>query len=328
MADDQITIGVLGPGDEAAFEAFLMPHLASSMFLLGNVRRAGIVDTGERFSGTYVGAFGGGEMVGAVGHFWNGALMCQVPEPYTDAYLDPLWREAVRVSGRPIKGVFGPDEQAVRIQSALEMPAEIVQINHREKLYDLALADLVVPGPLASAKVGARLATQDDLETLVLWRVGYETETMGEEDTAEYRADVRQRIARLIGDGTVWVLVRDGVAVATTGFNAVLGEVVQVGGVYTPPEHRCRGYARAAVAGSLLAMREGLGPVAEGHGGIPAPATDGASRAILFTADSNIPAQKAYESLGFRQVGYFRLCLLWEGARIVSPQSRSQGPGS
>jgi len=303
MSDYRISVRVLGAGDEAAFEAFLMPRLASSMFLLGNVRQAGIVDTGERYSGTYVGAFEDGEMVGVVAHFWNGALMCQVLAPHTDALLGPLWRAAVAASGRPIKGVLGPDEQAVRIQAELMMPDEIVQLNHREKLYDLALPDLVVPEPLAKGAVSARLAAQDDVATLVAWRVGYETETMGTTDTTEYRADVQRRIGRLIDDGTVWLLVRDGVPVATTGFNAVLDEAVQVGGVYTPPENRSRGYARAAVAGSLLAMRD-----------------RGASQGILFTADSNIPAQKAYEALGFRHVGYFRLCRLWEGARIRSDE--------
>ena len=292
-------VRVLVPGDEAVLEAFLMPHLASSMFLLGNVRAAGLTDTGERVSGTYVAAFEGGEMVGVVAHFWNGTLMPQVPAPWTGQYLDDLWRGAVRASGRQAKGVIGPDDQACAIKAELGFPPEIVQMDQREKLYVLELAELMVPEALSSGQVTARHPTPADLEALVRWRIGYETETLDAEDTPDYRANARASQRRIIADRTAWVLEADGVPVATTGFNAVLTEVVQVGGVYTPPENRSRGYARCAVAASLLDARE-----------------SGATRAILFTGEQNIAAQRAYAALGFRQVDYFRLCLLREGAVV------------
>lgn len=59
-----------------------------------------------------------------------------------------------------------------------------------------------------------------------------------------------------------------------------------VGGVWTPPALRGRGYARAVVAASLLIARE-----------------QGVTRAIVFTGEDNIPAQRAYVTLGFRRVG-------------------------
>lgn len=67
--------------------------------------------------------------------------------------------------------------------------------------------------------------------------------------------------------------------------------MVQVGGVYTPPALRSRGYARCAVAGSLLAAR-----------------AEGAERAILFT--NNPAAVRAYEALGFARIGEYALVLL------------------
>lgn len=292
-------VRVLTPGDEAALETFLMPHLASSMFLLGNVRAAGLTDIGERFSGTYAAAFEGGEVVGVVAHFWNGTLMPQVPAPWTGDYLDLLWRAAVRASGREVKGVIGPDDQACAIKATLGFPPEIVQMDHREKLYVLDLAELIVPEALSSGQVTARHPTPSHLETLVRWGIGYGLESIAAEDTPEYRANVRASQRRIISDGTSWVLEADGVPVAMTGFNAILTEAVQVGGVYTPPESRSRGYARCAVAASLLDAR-----------------VRGTTRAILFTGERNIAAQKAYTALGFRQVGYFRLCLLHEAASL------------
>ena len=61
----------------------------------------------------------------------------------------------------------------------------------------------------------------------------------------------------------------------------------------TPPELRRRGYARAVVAASLLDAR-----------------AEGAERSILFTPVENIPAQRAYEALGYRHIGDYRLFLL------------------
>jgi predicted GNAT family acetyltransferase len=58
-------------------------------------------------------------------------------------------------------------------------------------------------------------------------------------------------------------------------------------------------YGRAAVAASLLDAR--------------AP---GATKAILFTGEDNIAAQKAYVALGFRQVGSYRLLLLKSPIRV------------
>ena len=59
---------VLRPGDEAGLERFLARHADVSMFLRSNLRRAGLVDRGAPYQGTYAAAFEGGEMVGAAAH--------------------------------------------------------------------------------------------------------------------------------------------------------------------------------------------------------------------------------------------------------------------
>jgi GNAT superfamily N-acetyltransferase len=64
--------------------------------------------------------------------------------------------------------------------------------------------------------------------------------------------------------------------------------IVQLGGIYTPPPLRGRGFAKAAVAASLIIARE-----------------RGAARAVLFT--DNPSAVRTYEALGFRRVGDYSL---------------------
>ncbi|TMB36861.1 MAG: GNAT family N-acetyltransferase [Deltaproteobacteria bacterium] len=102
------------------------------------------------------------------------------------------------------------------------------------------------------------------------------------------RARVAQEL--LFADGALFVLEREGTVVSMAGFNARTAETAQVGGVYTPPELRGRGHARCAVAGALLAAR-----------------ASGASRGILFTAESNGPAQRSYQAIGFRPIGDYGL---------------------
>jgi predicted GNAT family acetyltransferase len=68
----------------------------------------------------------------------------------------------------------------------------------------------------------------------------------------------------------------------------MLPDCVQVGGVYTPPELRGRGYARAVVAASLLAARDA-----------------GVERSILFTGQDNDFARRAYLALGYEVVGEY-----------------------
>src|SRR5262249_29776640 len=104
----------------------------------------------------------------------------------------------------------------------------------------------------------------------------------------------RSEIEILLGLGGLYVLRDAGRLVGCTAFNARLPDSVQVGGVWTPPELRGRGYARAVVAGSLLDARAA-----------------GVERSILFTGLENVPARRVYEALGYRVVGDYGLVLFF-----------------
>ena len=69
------TIRQLHPGDEAAIEAFCLPRLATSMFLIGNTRESGLTYNGKPHTGHYVAAFESVRMVALAAHyvaFWRG----------------------------------------------------------------------------------------------------------------------------------------------------------------------------------------------------------------------------------------------------------------
>src|SRR2546425_12835478 len=88
----------------------------------------------------------------------------------------------------------------------------------------------------------------------------------------------------------------------------MLPEIVQIGGVWTPPELRGRGYGRAVVAGSLLAARE-----------------RNVRRAVLFADPRNTAAQRAYLVLGFELVGDYGLVLL--ARSFTQPRSEERRVG-
>ena len=287
MIDEPI-IRILQPGDEAALEAFLLPCVESSMFLVGNLRASGLIDNGQAYAGTYAAAFKDERIIGVVAHYWNQNLVFQAP-----VHLDSLWRFAVEASRRPIGGLIGPDDQIAMVKKALEIDDSMVQMDETENLYTLSLKDLIVPQDLSSGKVVGRQMEPRDLKLLTRWTVAYSIEALGAKESPQLWEENRSSVERSLKEGRTWVLESRGEPVACSSFNTAIKEAVQVGGVWTPPELRRRGYGRSVVAASLLDAR-----------------LKGVEKAILFTGQSHMAAQKAYVALGFRHVGDYCLFLL------------------
>src|SRR5882672_7615434 len=104
----------LGAGDEPELEQFLARHADSSMFLRSNLRRAGIVDRGERFEGTYVAVRDSDGLVAVAAHWWNGVLSVQGD---VDA-VGAVARAAVAQSNRVIAGFAAPWAHLVAARAA------------------------------------------------------------------------------------------------------------------------------------------------------------------------------------------------------------------
>jgi RimJ/RimL family protein N-acetyltransferase len=279
---------VLQPGDQPLLEAFLLPRLAESMILLGNSRAVGLEDRGEFLHGTYVAAFDDGAISAVVAHAWNGNLVLQTPHS-----AELLCRAVLRATGRPLAGMLGPNAQVAAALAGLRIAPAELQLDSIELLYALDLAVLRVPAALRDGSVRVRRGEPGDVAQLARLRAEYNIEALHEPDVPELIERSRESEARAVHQRRVWLALHDGAIVATTGFNATIAEAVQIGGVFTPVPLRSRGYARAAVAQSLLDAR-----------------ADGARTAVLFTGDDNPAAQRAYEALGFERVGDYRISML------------------
>jgi GNAT superfamily N-acetyltransferase len=269
------------PEDWPEIEAFLKPRAEYAMFPLNNVRFYGF-DGDEPLSPRFwIGRSENGELTDVLSMTKKGMVMPYLPSGDFAAAAKVL-------SGRIAEGIIGPCDHARGLQAALSLENEPVILADDDPHFVLDLDDLEIPeGPGKLVPL-----SEADPETLIGWRIAYSIEAI--EMTPE-RAEEEGRKAyhSYIERGSHRVLIVEGVPVATTGINARLPEIVQVGGVYTPPALRGRGFARRAVALHMAEAR-----------------AEGATRATLF-AGSDMAA-RAYEAIGFRRIGDWSIILFKE----------------
>lgn len=267
----------LGMLDISLIQACLTQSISSSLFLLNNLERGGIEDHGERFQGLWYGAFDHDDVVvGIAAHFWNHNVLVQCPDPST---LRPLLDALLTASSRTLKGLIGPWTQLQTASDHLNIKLDTCSYARREPLFELALDALCDPFSHNDATC-VRLATLDDLDELTDWMMDYNRELTTHPDPVLIRQGTRLGIEAR----DTWVLYdsTSGELLSTTSNNARINDIFQVGGVWTPVAQRGRGLARRVVAGQIKAMQQ-----------------RGFTRVMLFTGDDNIPAQRAYTSLGF-----------------------------
>jgi GNAT superfamily N-acetyltransferase len=213
-------------------------------------------------------------------------VLLQAPE-----HAAELARAAVDWSGRSVTGLSGPLEQVRQARSELDLDSADVALDGAEWLYALDLSQLVVPEPLCNGTVMCRPPRPEERDALCAWRLAYDIELLGATDSPGTRQRSAEFLDAQIAEGNAWVAVVENTPVSLAAFNATLPDIVQLGGIYTPPELRGRGFAKSVVAAALLVARD-----------------RGASRAVLFT--NNPSAARTYEAIGFRRIGDYSLVLL------------------
>jgi GNAT superfamily N-acetyltransferase len=204
--------------------------------------------------------------------------------------LAPLRRT---LAGLSVEGALGSAGTVRPLLTALGLSTAPARKDEDEPAFALDLADLRLPQVNGADLIPAAEAHRP---LLLSWRSAYHRETLGTPE-AEAEALARADIGRMIDRGNHRLLVIGDEPVALTGFNAALPDIVQVGGVYTPPDLRGRGHARLAVALHLAEARAA-----------------GVARAVLFAASP--AAARAYHSIGFQPNGSFALVLFAAPATI------------
>ena len=276
------------PGDEGAIDAFLKPHSASSMFLRSNLAQFGLglgPDRSDDPRATTFWLAKNGAMRAVFGLSNAGFVMGQAPDNDPDDWI--AFRDALK--GATVAGITGATPQIKTAMEVLGLQNAPYSVMRDEPHYRLDLHNL--EDPASNARL--RPAKPDDLDLLVDWIIDYDTSVLGSPLNDVTRARASANAQAHMNSDSHRILEVDGMPVAKTAFNASLPDMVQIGGVYTPPEHRSKGYARTAVALHLLEARE-----------------RGVKTAILFA--SGKPACRAYEAIGFQRIGTYTLGILAE----------------
>ncbi len=266
--------------DRPAIEAFCANHPEKLMFPWSNLIRYGMGGEHLRSMTFWV---NDGPVTDLFGISREGMVMAYCPN--MARAVKPL------TAGRSVLGLLGVTESIAPIRAALGLgPAGL---DCSEPHFDLALSDLLIP---PHDGLTLRSLQSTPRETLVEWRAAFSVDALAMPG-ADAAAKAQTDIDRYIADDSHRVLYDGDTPVALTGFNATAPGIVQVGGVYTPPALRNRGFGRLAVALHLDEARKA-----------------GTTHATLFAA--NAAAARAYRGIGFEEIGRFSI-VIYEEAQDV-----------
>lgn len=269
----------------AEARAFLEAHEESAQFLLNGLALHGPRITEHPNSGNFKLIRGGGGVEGVFCLARRGNLLVQANGDHSELILRACEAEAVPIRGfighwdsvEPVRRAFQrvhpefrPTFDSKEILYALPLRPDSAQVRHDPRARFLVAADF--PQWLALAKAYLEeLRLPDDLSA--------------EEKRRAFLEQVDQRCW--------WGLFAGGELVARTALNSKGSALGQVGGVFTPRQHRQKGYAKATMLHMLKDCRD-----VHGH-----------RKSILFTGETDFPAQRLYESLGYGRAGSFALVL-------------------
>lgn len=271
--------------DLPAINALLSAHIDTSMFPLDNLSRHGLDGTAKRSMRIWRDA----EMQNVLCITNEGMVMPQMPSA-TQAHLQAA---AQVLSGEDCIGFIGPGGQVRALLLACGLVDVPCLVNADEPRFSLSLDDLKVP-QIPNAELLP--FSPEHRNTICDWGQAYLIEALSETpDKAREKAplDFEARLKR----DSHRILIIDRQPVAMSGYNAWVQDVAQIGGVYTPPALRGKGYAGLAVALHLQELQ-----------------ARGVTRSVLFAASQY--AARAYEKIGFELTGDFALVLFKEPQRM------------
>jgi uncharacterized protein len=135
--------------------------------------------------------------------------------------------------------------------------------------------------PVMGVSGALREAGPEDRALLIEWWEAFADEALGDSAVGSAADAVDHRLTAREAGAVIW---EDGEPVSSAAFGGPTPNGIRIGPVYTPPEHRRRGYASALTAGlssRLLETRRFC---------------------FLYTDLANPTSNKIYEQIGYRRV--------------------------
>jgi len=281
-------VRLLGNDDEALLDNFLSPYTPFAYFMRSNAKVGGIVYDGKQYQADYFGYFENEEIKGVLAHHFVGGLQIFAPVKSSRNLLAKEFAKYRAKNPRKITIILGPLKHAQDMCDSLGIDEEHFRYSGgHEFLYQLDLSDLKP----AKSNLITRRANEQDLAKLLILDNEYAIEGLGEAKDRKITDDTSARIRLRLYEGSVFVLEKDGEIVSFSCAHGFLPDWKWVGPVYTPPELRGQGYAKAITSASLDIVK-----------------SEGIKYAGLFAR--NPIAMQAYEKLGFKRIGDWKMDLL------------------
>jgi GNAT superfamily N-acetyltransferase len=193
-----------------------------------------------------------------------------------DAFVDRLLDEGQMLPG-VVAAIPELDAFVGAWTAANDLDADLVM---RQGIYELRE---VLPMPMPSGS--ARPATPADRELVLGWMKAFGDEVLPEEpETDRQRRSVEARLEATRSAG-IWLWEDEGAPVSMSGYGGETPNGIRIGPVYTPPEHRGRGYATGLVSEQSRWLL--------GHG---------RTFCFLYTDLDNPTSNALYRRIGYRMV--------------------------
>lgn len=192
----------------------------------------------------------------------------------------PLLVDDLHAHGWRVPGVNGPETASTAFASLwAERTGQETRLILHMRAYELR--SVIPPDPVPGR---LRLAEPADLPLVARWARDFQLEALPNEDASGSLQAAETGIA----DRRIY-LWEDGEPVAMVAKARPTPHGITVNLVYTPPAHRCRGYATAAVAHLSQVLLD-----------------EGYDFCTLFTDMANPTSNSIYQKIGYRPVMDFR----------------------
>lgn len=269
----------------AEVEAFLLQHEECAQFLINNLRAHGPTLTEHHNSGNFKAIRKDGVIVAVFCLARRGNLIVQ------STFSDPaLILSACANEPIQLKGFIGDWNSVEPVYQLFKRHTPAYSPSYESK-------DILYSYPLSSSDVKikhdshVRFLNQSDFPQWLEFSNAYMSE-LGLPD--ELSADQKQQDFEAQAENKIWWGLFEGdKLLSRTALNSKGEKVGQVGGVFTPKHFRQKGFAKRVMFHMLKDCRD-----LHGH-----------TKNILFTGETDIPAQKLYESMGYGRIGSFALVL-------------------
>mgnify|MGYP005847968629 CR=1 FL=1 len=229
---EALRIEQLGAGREGEALAFLAGDPVRNLRMIWAVRRWGLFNLGLAEQGSYLAAFGAGGMRGLL--FRSNLNLWRLGGA-REAGRE-LAAEALSRWGLP-EVLAGPQDEVEMLLR--EVPALARAVERREAEVSL----LLTAERFRPLRGAAKRAGEDDLDDLVELERMMQVELLG-----GCAADwvIRLQMRRAVEEGTAALVRHAGRAVAKAEMEASTPQADELGGVYTVPRYRRRGFASSA----------------------------------------------------------------------------------